>query len=76
MWLVTSLANQAVTIHNLTHKDDQHPEITCKTVELQTVQGDVADYRGAIIEALNQGVLRNVETEPTQAEAQQNTDDV
>ena len=75
IWLVTLLANQPVQIHNLTHKDEERPELTCEIVELLTVPADLADYRGAITEALNRGMRRNIETEPADPKAEPATKD-
>lgn len=64
IWLITLLANQSVAIHNLTHPDDPQPELTIEAVELLTVPADLADYRGAIAEALQRGTKRVITTEP------------
>ncbi|WP_406713281.1 hypothetical protein QEV65_03045 [Trueperella pyogenes] len=64
IWLITLLANQSVAIHNLTHPDDPQPELTIEAVELLTVPADLADYRGAIAEALQRGTKRAIATEP------------
>lgn len=64
IWLITLLANQSVQIHNLRHPDSTRPELTEETVELLTVPADLADYRGAIAEALQRGTRRAIATEP------------
>ncbi|WP_459589094.1 hypothetical protein [Corynebacterium camporealensis] len=64
IWLITLLANQSVAIHNLTHPDDPQPELTIEAVELLTVPADLADYRGAIAEALQRGTKRVITTAP------------
>lgn len=64
IWLITLLANQSVQIHNLRHPDSTRPELTEETVELLTVPADLADYRGAIAEALQRGTRRVIATEP------------
>lgn len=64
IWLITLLANQSVAIHNLRHPDNPRPELTEETVELLTVPADLADYRGAIAEALQCGTRRVIATEP------------
>ena len=63
IWLITLLANQSVQIHNLTHPDDQRPELTEDAVELLTVPADLTDYRAAISEALQRGTRRAIATE-------------
>lgn len=64
IWLITLLANQSVQIHNLTHRDNPRPQLTEDEVELLTVPADIADYRGAIAEALQRGTRRDILTEP------------
>ena len=63
VWLITLLANQALLIHNLKHKDDQKELLTEDMVELLTVPADLASYKTAITEALYNGTKRNVESE-------------
>lgn len=64
IWLITLLTNQSVQIHNLTHRDNPRPQLTEDEVELLTVPADIADYRGAIAEALQRGTRRDILTEP------------
>lgn len=64
IWLITLLANQSVQIHNLTHRDNPRQQLTEDEVELLTVPADIADYRGAIAEALQRGTRRDILTEP------------
>ena len=64
IWLITLLANQSIQIHNLRHLDDKRPELSEDEVELLTVPSDLADYRGAIAEALQRGTRRDILTEP------------
>ena len=63
VWLITLLANQALLIHNLKHKDDQKKLLTEEMVELLTVPADLATYKTAITNALYVGTKRNVESE-------------
>jgi hypothetical protein len=63
VWLITLLANQALLIHNLKHKDDQKELLTEDMIELLTVPADLASYKTAITEALYNGTKRNVESE-------------
>jgi hypothetical protein len=63
VWLITLLANQALLIHNLKHKDDPKELLTEDMVELLTVPADLASYKNAITEALYNGTKRNVESE-------------
>ena len=64
IWLITLLANQSVQIHNHRLPDNKRPELTEDEVELLTVPADLADYRGAIAEALQRGTRRDILTEP------------
>ena len=63
VWLITLLANQAILIHNLKHKDDPKELLTEDMVELLTVPADLATYKTAITEALYNATKRNVESE-------------
>ena len=63
VWLITLLANQALLIHNLKHKDDPKELLTEEMVELLTVPADLATYKTAITNALYVGTKRNVESE-------------
>ena len=63
VWLITLLANQALLIHNLKHKEDQKELLTEDMVELLTVPADLASYKTAITAALYAGTKRNVESE-------------
>lgn len=63
VWLITLLANQAILIHNLKHKDAPRELLTEDTVELLTVPADLASYKTAITEALYNGTKRNIESE-------------
>lgn len=64
VWLITILANQAILIHNLQHRDEPKPLLSEEEVELLTVPSDLAGYKAAITEALYRGTKRNVESEP------------
>lgn len=65
IWLITLLANQAILIYNVRHKDDPKPLLTEDEVELLTVPYELAEYRTAITEALQRGTQRNVQSEDT-----------
>lgn len=65
IWLITLLANQAILIFNVRHKDDPKPLLTEDEVELLTVPYELAEYRTAITEALQRGTQRNVQSEDT-----------
>ena len=63
VWLITLLANQAILIHNLKHKDQPKDLLTEEVVELLTVPADLATYKAAITEAMYKGTKRNIESE-------------
>jgi len=63
IWLITLLANQAILIYNVRHKDDPKPLLTEDEVELLTVPYELAEYRTAITEALQRGTQRNIQSE-------------
>lgn len=72
IWLITLLANQAILIYNVRHKDDPKPLLTEDEVELLTVPYELAEYRTAITEALQRGTQRNVQSEDTPSKNAQN----
>jgi len=63
VWLITLLANQAILIHNLKHKEDPKDLLTEEMVELLTIPADLASYKTALTEALYAGTKRNVLSE-------------
>ncbi len=62
VWLIVTLANQPILIHNLKNKDKKEL-LTEEEVELLTTPNDLAVYKDAITEALFKGTKRNVESE-------------
>lgn len=63
VWLITTLANQSILIHNLKHKDEPKELLTEEVVELLTNPLDLAEYKDAILKAMVKGTKRNVESE-------------
>ena len=63
VWLITTLANQCILIHNLKHPDEKKEPLTEDVVELLTTPADLATYKVAITEALLKGTKRNIESE-------------
>ena len=63
IWLLALLANQSILIHNLKNPSDKKVLLTEETLELLTSPYDLAEYKGAIMEALYKGTKRNVESE-------------
>lgn len=65
VWIIVTLANQPILIHNLKNKDNKKPLLTEEEVELLTTPNDLALYKNAITEALYKGTKRNIESEET-----------
>ncbi len=63
VWLIVLLANQGVQIHNFTNPKDKKEPLTEETVELMTSPSDLIEYKDAILEAMNKGTKRNIESE-------------
>lgn len=63
IWLITLLANQGIAIHNIKNRDDRKPLLSEEDVEILTAPYELAEYRGAIFEALQRGTQRNVRSE-------------
>lgn len=62
VWLIVTLANQPILIHNLTHEDKKEL-LTEDKVELLTTPNDLANFKDAITEALFKGTKRYIESE-------------
>lgn len=60
VWLVTLLANQAIQIHNLRNPNDRVSLLEEELVELLTTPHDFAEYKDAILSAMQKGTSRNV----------------
>ena len=65
VWLITLLANQSIQIHNFKNPEDQKALLTEETVELLTTPYDLAEYKSAIMAAMQRGTKRNIESEDT-----------
>lgn len=65
VWIIVTLANQPILIHNLKNKDDKKPLLTEEEVELLTTPNDLSLYKDAITEALYKGTKRNIKSEET-----------
>lgn len=65
VWLIVLLANQGVKIHNFTNPKNKKEPLTEEMLELLTSPADLAEYKDAIIEAMNKGTKRNIESEDT-----------
>lgn len=65
IWLITLLANQSVMIYNLKNRDSKKPLLTEEEVELLTSPFDLAEYKSAIMDSMQKGTNRNIESEQT-----------
>ena len=63
VWLITSMANQSLLIHNLRNPDSKKPLLTQEEVELLTSPLELATYKSALTEAMFKGTKRNVESD-------------
>ena len=72
VWLIVTLANGPILIHNFKNKDKQLDLLTVEEVEVLTTPSDLADFKDAISEALLKGTKRNIESEnnPKNAEGE------
>ena len=68
VWLIVTLANQPILIHNYKNKDNKLDLLTEDEVELLTTPTDLANFKDAISEALFKGTKRNVESESSKNE--------
>lgn len=70
VWLITLLCNQSIMIENLKNKDRQRELLTEEAVELLTVPAELAQYKDAIMQAMQKGTKRNIESEPERKNVQ------
>lgn len=72
LWLIKTLANQAIMIHNLWNPEEKRELITEEKLELMTRPVDFAEYKGAIMNALIEGTRRDVKSEDGGEESEKN----
>ena len=65
IWLITLLANQGVMIYNLKNPNSKKPLLCEDEVELLTSPFDLAEYKNAIMDSMQKGTKRNIESEQT-----------
>nr|DAD82627.1 MAG TPA: tail assembly chaperone protein [Siphoviridae sp. ctMM521] len=65
IWLITLLANQSVMIYNLKNPNSKKPLLCEEEVELLTSPFDLAEYKNAIMDSMQKGTKRNIESEQT-----------
>jgi hypothetical protein len=63
VWIVCLLANQAIQIHNLKHKDEKAELLTEDEIDLLTTPAELTEYKDAIVEAMRKGTKRDIESE-------------
>lgn len=63
IWLITLLANQSVMIYNLKNPNSKRPLLCEDEVELLTSPFDLTEYKNAIMDSMNKGTKRNIESE-------------
>lgn len=63
IWLITLLANQGVMIYNLKNPNSKKPLLCENEVELLTSPFDLAEYKNAIMDSMQKGTKRNIESE-------------
>ena len=70
IWLITLLANQGVMIYNLKNPNSKKPLLCENEVELLTSPFDLAEYKNAIMDSMQKGTKRNIESEQTSKNTQ------
>lgn len=65
IWLITLLANQSVMIYNLKNPNSKKPLLCEDEVELLTSPFDLAEYKNAIMDSMQKGTKRNIESDQT-----------
>lgn len=63
VWLITLLCNQNILIRNLQNPAEKQEVLTEEAVELLTTPAELATYKNAIMEAMQLGTKRYVESE-------------
>lgn len=63
VWLLVTLANGPILIHNLKNPDSKKDLLTEEEVEILTTPSDLAEFKNAITSALLKGTKRNIESE-------------
>lgn len=65
IWLITLLANQGVMIYNLKNPNSKKPLLCENEVDLLTSPFDLAEYKNAIMDSMQKGTKRNIESKQT-----------
>ena len=68
IWLIVELANQHIKV-SILKGEPEVPLLTADKVELLTTPFDLAKFKDAIMEALSEGMSRNIHSEETKNKA-------
>ncbi len=71
VWIIVLLANQGTLIYNIKNSKNKKELLTEDRLELMTSPIDLAELKDAIIEAMNKGTKRNVESEEISSKNEQ-----
>ena len=63
VWLLVTLANGPILLHNLKNPDNKKDLLTEEEVEILTTPSDLAEFKNTITSALLKGTKRNIESE-------------
>ena len=66
VWMIVLLANQSIMIHNMKNPKGKKELLTEEKLELLTSPTDLANFKDAIMQAMNKGTKRNIESEETE----------
>ena len=64
------LCNQSIMVENLKNKEKQRELLTEEMVEILTTPIELAQYKNAIMTAMQKGTKRNIENEPSSKNSQ------
>ena len=71
VWIIVLLANQGTLIYNIKNPKNKKELLTEEKFELMTSPIDLAELKDAIIEAMNKGTKRKVESEEISSKNEQ-----
>lgn len=63
IWLITTLANQSIAVHNLKHPDNKKEPLTEEMVEILSTPKELAGFSEAIAKAISEGTGRSILSE-------------
>lgn len=68
-YALVALAASGTAIYNMEHPDDKKTPLTAEMVDLTTTPADLAAIQPAVIEAILNGMKRNIESEEDEKNA-------